>query len=169
MAAGISRFEVTGAAASGCRSWQWPACCQRSKRESAGSEVALATRAPMTGSQHGQRHGPVVPAQSGGGRFQGELCSQRRPAPSLRNLGQHAPPGGVAALERVDAGGDECAVSPTIAGRSLLVVRNGNPGDRRGEESCLLSRIADQQVCYESAVSPGSPKSFDLSAPSRVS
>ncbi|MFN9295726.1 MAG: hypothetical protein ACK6EB_47245, partial [Planctomyces sp.] len=41
-------------------------------------------------------------------------------------LGQHAPPGGVAALERAKAGGDECAVSSSIAGRSLLVGRNGN-------------------------------------------
>ena len=68
----------------------------------------------------------------------------------------HAPPGGLASLERAKAGSDECAVSLSIAGRSLLVGRNENPGDRRGEESCLLFRIADQPVCYENAVSPGS-------------
>lgn len=33
--------------------------------------------------------------------------------------------------------------------------RNRNPGDRCGEESCLLSRIADQRVRDENAVSPG--------------
>jgi hypothetical protein len=92
-----------------------------------------------------------------GGRFQGELCSQRRPAPSLRNLGQHAPPGGVAALERVDAGGDECAVSLSIAGPLLLVGTNGNLGDRRGGESCLPFRLADQRVRDENAVSAGPP------------
>ena len=122
----------------------------------------------MTGSHHGRRHGPVGPAQPGrhqtavqhscvlGARFQGGFRSHSRPSPSLGNLGQHAPPGGLAALERAKAGGIECAVSSSIAGRSLLVRRNGNLGDRRGEESCLPFRIADQQLCYESAVSPGS-------------
>ncbi|MFN9294725.1 MAG: hypothetical protein ACK6EB_42160, partial [Planctomyces sp.] len=61
-------------------------------------------------------------------------------------------PGGVAALERADAGGDECAVSFSIAGCSLLVGRTGNVRDGRGEESCLLSRIADQQGRDENAV-----------------
>jgi len=64
----------------------------------------------------------------------------------------------VAALERAKAGGDECAVSTSIAGRSLLVGRNGNLSDDRGEESCLLSRIADQQGHDENAVSPGSAR-----------
>ncbi len=54
-----------------------------------------------------------------------------------------------------EIGSDECAVSPSIAGRSLLVDRNGNLGDRRGEESCPLSQIADQQGRDENAVSPG--------------
>ena len=83
---------------------------------------------------------------------------------SLRNLGQHAPPGGVASLERAKAGGDECAVSSSIAGRSLLVRRNGHLVDRRGEESCLLSRIANQQVCYENTVSPRSPCHVEVKA-----
>jgi len=73
-----------------------------------------------------------------------------------RVVSGHAPPDGLAALERAKAGGDECAVSSSIAGRSLPVGRNGNLGDRRGEESCPLFRIANQQGRDENAVSPGS-------------
>ncbi|MFN9035177.1 MAG: hypothetical protein ACK5YO_02705 [Planctomyces sp.] len=52
------------------------------------------------------------------------------------------------------------ATNVLFADRSLadhsLLRRNKNLGDRRGEESCLLSRIADRQVRDENAVSPGS-------------